>query len=395
MNSRPRLLLAISAISIAVIAIILRGPVAAIGPLLPEIQKNLGLSVSEVAALSSAPVLCFGLGAFLSPWLVRRWGINRTMLIVLALLAASIALRVLGSFSALLVGTLVVGLTIAIANVLLPTVVRADFAKHVPLVTGSYTTLLALSASFAASSAVPASNALGGWQLTTALWSIPTVLAALLWLPRFKSHPNERSSHLEPGAQLSKSVYREPLAWSLVGYFGLQSLGFYALLNWLPTILITRGYSAENAGAVLGLATLVGVPIGLIVSSVLRRFRSIAAWAAGASVLTAIGFALLQVDSLVIFACIAISLGQSSSFPISLSLISTKAHTPLQTTALSAMAQGIGYLLSALGVYVVGLIGSNSDLGGWSAALYLLLGLTIIQVGFGLHSGRPKQLSGE
>lgn len=384
--------MAISAISIAVIAIILRGPVAAIGPLLPEIQASLGLSVTEVAALSSAPVLCFGLGAFFSPWLVRRWGVNSTMLIVLALLAVSVVLRVVGSFSALLVGTLVVGLTIAIANVLLPTVVRADFAKHVPLVTGSYTTLLALSASFAASSAVPGSNLLGGWQVATALWSIPTLLAVLLWVPRFKSHPNDIDSPVAADAQGGNSVYREPMAWSLVGYFGLQSLGFYALLNWLPTILIARGYSAENAGAILGLATLVGVPIGLVVSSVLKRFKSIALWAAGASVFTAVGFALLQVDSLVIFACIAISLGQSSSFPISLSLISTKAHTALQTTALSAMAQGLGYLLSALGVYLVGLIGSNPGLGGWSAALYLLLGLTIVQVAFGLHSGRPAQL---
>ena len=392
MSRHPKLLVAISAVSIAIISIILRGPVAAIGPLLPEIASTLKLDVAQLASLSSAPVLCFGIGAFISPWAVRRFGLNSTMLAVLVLLSFSTALRVLASFEVMLLGTLAVGLSIAVANVLLPTVVRTDFAKHVPLVTGGYTTLLALSASFAASSAVPASRILGSWQLTLALWSLPTLLAALLWIPRFRSHPTLTDPGLSESARPGRGVYRQPLAWSLVGFFGLQSLGFYALLNWLPTILIARGSSAESAGALLGLATLVGVPVGLLVSATLRRFRSIAPWAAAASSMTAIGFGLMQFDATVIVACVFISIGQSSSFPISLSLISTKAHDSIQTTALSAMVQGIGYLLSALGVYALGLIGGIDSLGGWSTALVVLIGLTVIQIGFGLHAGRPNQL---
>jgi len=167
------------------ISLVLRPPLAAIGPLLQEIALSLNLNASQQSLLTSIPVFCFGLGAFLSPWLTRRLGLNVTMLIVLTVLLIALVARVLFGFELLLIGTIFVGLGIAITNVLLPTLVRNDFKERASLMTSFYTTLLAIAASLMAGFAVILSNVLGGWQWVLLLTAAPAFFAILFWLPWF------------------------------------------------------------------------------------------------------------------------------------------------------------------------------------------------------------------
>ena len=384
-----------------VIALVLRPPVASIGPLLYEIVADLKLDSVLTGVLASAPVFCFGVGAFASPWLVRRFGVNHAMLIVLVVLAGSVLLRLTFGYVGLLLGTIAAGLSIAVANVLLPTVVRLAFPKAVPLVTGAYTTLLALSASFAAWVAVPSSEALGGWRNALLIWALPAVLAVLLWFPKTRGQEPHVAQPAHAAAQEKRAVLRSPIAWSIVGFFGIQSLGFYAILGWLPSILISVGLSPAEAGTYLGLATAIGIPSALAFAAMISRFKSLAWWALGTSALTTIGLSVLAwvvwqsiqpswslVDqNILILACVLLGVGQAATFPLSLSLISTRASTTAQTTQLSAMAQGWGYLLAAAGTFAVGVIGAS--IAGWLASVILLASLSLIQMLIGFYSGRP------
>ena len=373
------------------ISLVLRPPVASIGPLLHEIVANLGLNGTEMGLLASAPVLCFGLGAFASPALVRRFGVNHAMLLVLVLLVVAALGRVFFGYLGLLIGTIGAGLSIAVANVLLPTIVRIEFPNRVPLITGAYTTLLAFSASFAASIAVPTSDALGGWRLALSVWLIPAILAAVFWAPKALGQEPHEIQPAHAATEERSAVLRSPIAWAIVGFFGLQSLGFYAILGWLPTLLIASGQTPVAAGAYLGLATAVGIPAGLVLSGVIGRFETLAWWAAGASFATLLGYlfllATLGDQTFTVPACILLGLGQASTFPMSLSIIGTRASTRAQTTQLSAMAQGWGYLLAALGTFLVGQLASST--GNWTLSVILLAGLTLIQVAVGFFSGRP------
>lgn len=373
------------------ISLILRPPVASIGPLLHEIVADLGLNGAETGLLTAAPVLCFGIGAFASPALVRRFGVNRAMLLVLSVLALAAFGRLFLGYPGLLLGTVAIGLSIAVANVLLPTIVRIEFPSRIPLVTGAYTTLLAFSASFAASVAVPSSELFGGWRLALAVWLIPAVLAAIFWAPKVRAQEPHVAQAISSAAEERAAVLRSPISWAIVGFFGLQSLGFYALLGWLPTLLIVSGQSPAAAGGLLGLATAVGIPAGLVLSGVIGRFKSLAWWVAGASSVTLLGFSLLlaafETTGLTVIACICLGLGQASTFPMSLSIIGTRASTRGQTTQLSAMSQGWGYLLAATGTFAVGWLASAT--GSWSVSVGLLIALTAAQVGVGFYSGRP------
>lgn len=376
------------------IVLVLRPPVASIGPLLHEMVIDLGLSAAETSILASAPVFCFGLGAFASPALVRRFGVNRSMLFVLAALLVAMAIRLFIGFPGLLLGTIAAGLSIAVANVLLPTIVRVEFPNRVALVTGAYTTLLAFSASFAAWVAVPSSAILGGWKLALGLWMLPALLAVIFWAPKASGMVADLPAAVGVAAEERSAVLRSPISWAIVGFFGLQSLGFYAILGWLPTLLIARGESPESAGSYLGLATAIGIPAGLLLSTAIARFKSLAWWAAGASTLTLLGFVVLlatfENPSLTALACVMMGVGQASTFPMSLSIISTRASTKAQTTQLSAMAQGWGYLVAALGTFFVGYLADIT--GSWSASVILLIALTLVQVVVGFYSGRPGSI---
>ncbi len=380
-------------LAIVFIAIVLRPPVASMGPLLQEIQLSLAVNAELIGLLAASPVLCFGLGAFASPWFVSKVGVNRAMLLVLVILALGSALRMILGYPGLLLGTIAAGLSIAIANVLLPTIVRIQFPNRVALVTGAYTTLLAISASLAAAAAVPSSLWLGGWNPALAIWIVPTVLAVLLWLPQIKGQEAHVAQPAHAAAEEKAAVLRSPISWAIVGFFGIQSLGFYALLGWMPSALISIGVSPQAAGNYLGFASAIGIPSGLIISSVLGRFKSLAWWAAGTSAMTLLGSIIFTLvlrstdTSLLLLACILIGLGMSATFPISLSLISTRASTQAQTTQLSAMAQGWGYLLAAAGTFMVGAVANL--VANYALSFALITALTLIQAGIGFYAGRP------
>lgn len=386
-------------------AISLRPPVAAVGPLLDEIAANLHLGAAQVSLLAAAPVFCFGLGAFLGPWLARNLGLHAAMRAVILVLASTIMFRAATAYSywLVLVFTLVIGLAIAIGNVLLPTIVRSDYPKRIALITGIYTTLLALSASFAASFAVPISASLGGWQWSLLVWAAPAALAGLFWTTqarRLEPAPVAGIAHGDHSHDDEKAAVRSsPITWALVGFFGLQSLGFYALLNWLPTALIAAGAAPAEAGQALGIATAIGIPFGLLLSAFAGRFKTLAWWSAAASALTAIGFTIVLIEimaggadvaSRILIGGLLIGMGQSSTFPLSLSLIGSKASTKAQTTMLSAMSQGWGYLFAAVGTLVVGLLADLSH--GWVVPFVVLIVASVVQIPLGFIAGRPGQI---
>lgn len=378
----------IALLGILLTTLILRPPVASVGPLVDELMTKLNLGSLEVGALTSIPIFCFGIGAFASPAIVRRFGIDRTLLVIQVLIAIAIAGRLWFGFIGLLIGTTVIGLAIAVANVILPSIVRTRFAERVGLVTATYTMTLAIAASFAASTAVPFSEALGGWQGSLFVWVLPAIAAFVVWSTQVRGVP-----HVEVSAEHheleTKSVRRSPITWWIVAFFGIQSLGFYALLAWMPSLLIDGGATPAEAGGILGVTTLAGVPFGMLLSSNLKRFSSLSFPAAIASGFTTLGMALLFTPFPLV-AGVIIGLGQASTFPISLNMISTRASTEAQTTELSTISQGYGYLAAALGTFVFGWLREAS--GSWVLPILLLVALSGLQLVTGFVAGRNRKI---
>jgi CP family cyanate transporter-like MFS transporter len=378
-------------LSLVFISLAIRPPVASIGPLVEELIRTEFLTLFQVSLMTSLPIVCFGLGAFLSPALVKRFTLNKAMMYVLVVLSVAMTTRLIGGFPALMTSTIIIGLAIAIANVLIPTIVREQFPDRIELITGVYVTLLAISASFAAAIAVPSSDLLGGWRGALAVWIIPAVLAIVFWRPLFRSKAVGKVTSVETHAEERKAVVRSSLTWGIVFFFGLQSGGFYSILNWLPSLLIDRGMSAVDAGSLLGLTTFVGVPSGFLASLFFRKFKSLSLIAVGMTSLTLAGLLMIWLSpELLVLACVITGFGFAATFPLSLTLIGSRASTSTQTTQLSALAQGWGYLISAAGTFGFGFL--REVTGNWDASLVLVSVLTFIQLFAGAVAGRDKRI---
>jgi CP family cyanate transporter-like MFS transporter len=378
-------------LSLVFISLAIRPPVASIGPLVEELVRTEFLSLFQVSLMTSLPIVCFGIGAFASPALVKRFTLNKAMMFVLVVMAIAMATRLIGGFPALITSTILIGFAIAIANVLIPTIVREQFPTRIELITGVYVTLLAISASFAAAIAVPSSEWLGGWRGALAVWIIPAVLAIVFWVPLFRSKSVGKITSVATHAEERKAVVRSSLTWGIVFFFGLQSGGFYSILNWFPSLLIDRGMSAVDAGSLLGLTTFVGVPSGFIASLIFRKFKSLSFIAIVMTSLTLTGLLMIWLTpDLLVLACVITGFGFAATFPLSLTLIGSRASTSTQTTQLSALAQGWGYLISAAATFVFGLL--RDVTGTWDASLILVSVLTFIQLFAGAVAGRNRRI---
>src|SRR5690606_10949572 len=127
-----------TALAIVLVAANLRPAVVAVSPLRPELRADTGLNAAAAGLLTTLPVLCFGVLSPLAPRVARRWGVEQTLFVALVVLCAGFALRLLPDLVSLFAGTVLVGAAIAFGNVLLPALIKRDFAGRVGLMTGIY-----------------------------------------------------------------------------------------------------------------------------------------------------------------------------------------------------------------------------------------------------------------
>ncbi|NMR19743.1 MFS transporter [Cellulomonas fimi] len=368
----------------------LRPAIAAVGPLLDRIEQDRGLSTVDVVVLTSGPVLLFGLVAPLAAVLVRRWGVARAQAVALGVLGLGQLARALPEVPALLGGTLAAGAGIAVLNVVLPAVVKQYFPHRAGLMTGVYTTSVNIAAAVAAAVAVPLGASIG-WEGSLAVWSAPAILAAALWL-FVRASPVRQVALGAPGGRFR--LVRDPLAWQVAGYLGLQSLLWYTSVAWLAQIHQDAGLSGEQAGALLGLLLLVGIPFALVVPPAAARAPHQRWYVVGlaASGMAGIVGLLVAPSAAPLVWTVLIGIAIGGSFPLAMTMVVLRSGSVAQAAALSAMAQTIGYVVAASGPLLAGWL--REATGSWTTPLVLLLVTSLGQVALGLAAGRPRLLGG-
>lgn len=376
-----------AAVAVALLAANMRPAVASVGPVLDDIRRGLQLSSAETSFFTTVPVLCFGLLAPVAPRLAHRLGMGRALIVLLAAVSAGLLVRVTAGTAVLYAGTVLATGGIAAANVLLPALVKRDFPSRVGLMMGIYTLTLTGFAALAAGVTAPVERDLGhGWRGALAVWVLPAIFATAWWVAR-----SRRQSEPEAGVRPSMvPLLRDPVAWYVTGFFGMQSLGFYSVLSWLPTLYRDHGYSATSAGALLSLTAVIQMPVALVAPSLAARSPHQQVHVAVSAALTAVGFAgLLFVPTVVApFWVIVLGIGQGSSFPIGLTLVVLRTTNDTVTAQLSAMSQTIGYLIAAVGPLLVGAL--HAATGSWNEPMALLLALVLPQLVLGLLAALPR-----
>ncbi|HEY9281730.1 MAG TPA: MFS transporter [Eoetvoesiella sp.] len=382
-------------ISLMLIAFNLRPVFASLSVLLPDLLRQTSLSSAQAGYLTTLPVLCLGLFAPLAPRISQRVGPERTLLIVLFLLSIGTALRGLGDIYSLFAGTALAGAAIATGNVLLPSLVKRDFPHKAALMTGLYTMALCGGAAAAAAFTLPMTHLFGdSWPIGLGLWAVPAVLVALIWTPQ-----SLRSQRVVKGAGRSVvGLWRDPLAWQVTFFMGLQSALAYCLMGWAAPILRDRGLDGTEAGLVVSVSIMVQVVTCLLVPPLAVRCKNQSVFNAALALLAAsalIGLLFAPLSTVWVWAVLQ-GIGQGGLFAIAMTVIVLRSPDSQVAAHLSGMAQGVGYFLAAFGPLLVGVL--HSATGGYAASgwLFAFLGVAAAVNGWGagraaLVRARPER----
>jgi MFS transporter, CP family, cyanate transporter len=392
-SGRSRLRSFLLILGIVLLAANLRPALTAVAPLIGQIRADTGMSNGEAGLLTTLPLLAFGLLSPVAPRVARRFGMESVLLAGLLVLVAGILLRWAGAVAALFLGTVILGAAIAVANVLLPSLVKREFPERAGLMTSVYSTSLGISAAFAAGVSVPLAQLAGiGWRGALAVWAVPALLAGIAWLPQLgrSDHPADPSPRSPIGVG---DLWRSPLAWQVTLFMGLQSLAYYVTLTWLPEILQAEGMGAARAGWMLGLSQAVAIVTMFLAPMIAGRWpsqRGVVVVAVGTSGVGVLGLLVAGSTASTLWV-VLLGLGQGASFSLALTFFALRSPDPGHAAALSGMAQSVGYLLAAGGPFLFGVL--RDATGAWKVPLALLLTVTICLLIAGIGAARDAHVS--
>jgi len=388
-------------VAVAAAGLNLRTAITSLPPLFPDLQTQLHLSTATLSLLAATPVICFGVVSAFTAWLNRRYGEEMILLVALVLLTAGLLLRGVAPGVMLFPGTVLAASAIAVLNVLLSSMAKRRWPERAGLLIGIYLTTLSAGAILSSLLSVPLYDRSGSVQLALGVWAVPAALAVLLWLPQLRY----RTTGLAPAAadgtaapagsgvkRAGVKVYRYALTWQVTAFMALQSLLYYAVLSWLPTIFQDRGDSAVTAGNLLALMGVGNLTTSLLVPVLAHRRPSQRGLVVPSLIGTAAGLAgcLWAPLGSAPFWVLVLGVSQGSCLGLAIFFMLARAPDAGVAASLSAFAQSVGYLVASAGPLVVGLL--HSATGSWNLPLALLLVLCAAELATGLLAGRPLQL---
>src|SRR5690625_1623045 len=345
-------------VGILFIAFNLRPGITAVGPLIGTIRDQIGLANWSAGLLTSLPLVAFAIISPIVPRLGKKFTNEWAMVFGLIILVLGISLRSVSLILFLFIGTVLVGLGIAISNVLLPVFVKDKFTTKVALMTSVYSTTMGTFAAISSGLSIPFAEGLNwGSQLALLVWVIPAIIAIIIWTYLARKNQSKNNLEMKNIGSRDGQIWRSRLAWQVALFMGFQSSLFYVTISWLPEILHSNGVNIATAGWMLSYTQIIGMPASFLVPVIAGRFKSQRGivLALGMSAISGFSGLLLgtsNVVTVISITLIGITLG--GSFALALTFLGIRARNAQHAAELSGMAQSIGYSLAAIGPVCIG-----------------------------------------
>ncbi|SDM51962.1 MFS transporter [Allokutzneria albata] len=346
-----------AAVALFAAAANLRPAIAAVSPLVDRIRADLDLSATGAALLTTIPTLAMGVCAPLGAYVGRRFGLQRGVLFGLAVIAVATAARLAGASTWLqLSSAAVVGAGIAIAQTLLPAVVKTRFATRASLVTGVYTAGLGFGGAVAAGVSAPLADLLASWPGALASWAVLAVAGMVTWSAAKRSLGLDEVAALA-GPATRGLPWRSGLAWRITVLSAVNSALYYCELAWVvPLLHSDGGHGAAASGIMLTVMISIQVVAMLAVPALLGENRDKRGGLAFTMTVTAAGFLGLAIapGTATWLWIIALGLGHGGLFTLVLTMPVVVSRDAGEAGRISAMAFFVGYGSAALAPVLVG-----------------------------------------
>ncbi|MBV7387275.1 MFS transporter [Pasteurellaceae bacterium TAE3-ERU1] len=367
------------AMAVFFLALNLRPAIIAMGPVVDIVQRSLNTSATMMGVVGTLPVLAFAIFSPFVARLAKRFGAENVIITGMIGIALGCALRsAFNNIWTVLLGTFVFCGGIAMGNVLLSSMIRRYRPRYVERLTALQMLSFSVGSAVASSISVPLAEAFS-WQLSLGLWGVVVIPGIIIWwrLRQKVSTPKADAPHFNT-ATWQGNIWKSPLAWKISIYMGLQSMMFYTMANWLPSLIAARGFSSVEAGNYSTIFQFIAFPTALLLAPLAEKVN-IRILITGACLFTLAGFLLLCFASVqwMWLATALLGIGGCASFTLCLMLFALKAESAAHSAALSGMAQTVGYLIASFGPISVGyLYQLNND---WALPIYAIIGALGLQ----------------
>ncbi|EAI9064888.1 MFS transporter [Campylobacter lari] len=363
----------INILVVITLALNLRAPITSIGPMVEYIQEYYKINSALAGMLTTLPLIAFGLISFF----VAYFSQIKALFFALCLIVFGEFIRSYGGNIGLFSGVFLIGAGIAIANVLLPSFVKEKFTKNAYKIMGLYGSIIGLSSIAGVALSLPLLKIFEAPQAMF-FWVVLALIALIFYFPHLK---NKRLLRPKKKNINKINLFLNLTAWKVTIVMGLQSFLSYSLFAWLSVMISEKGFGIDFGSNVLLLSQIIGMPVAFLLPIVLGKLRA----HAKGFVIIILGF-LYVLSFILVFFCdvklilllAAIFLGFASSgvFTISLLFIAIKSSTSFIAAKLSAMSQGIGYLIAAQAPWIIGML--HDSFGNFTLGFIMLITVAII-----------------
>ncbi|MCE5099778.1 MFS transporter [Staphylococcus cohnii] len=385
-------------LAIVFIASTLRAPLTSVGPVVDEIKHVMEINNSVAGILTTIPLIIFAIVSPLVSRVTSRITMSRTILYSTILLIIGLYLRVAGDFSLFIIGTLILGIAIAFGNVVLPSYVKWYFPMQIGIATGIYSGTMNFTAGLGGGLSFPLSQTPLGFRLSLSFWIILGIIAIILWIPKARKGAKlEKQTIDETQVKQHKKVniVKSKLAWMVALTMGFQSMVFYTVVAWVPSILVDRGVDPSTAGYLLMLNQFSQVPMTFSFPIIASKLKDQRILVVIITILFLTGFGLFFTQSLVllVIGMVIAGLAMGACFSLCMTFFSIRARTSDGSISLSGFGQSVGYLIAAIGPFLIGYL--HDYTGNWISGIIALLLMSLLFFIFGYPAAKNRVVEDE
>jgi CP family cyanate transporter-like MFS transporter len=369
----------------------LRAPITSVGPVISSISADLSLSNFQSSLITSIPLLMFAFCSVAISRFATGFSINSVLLFGLIILGLGTVLRINFGVPGLMIGSVLTGLGISIGNVITPGYIKSRMPQLLGLMTGLFAVAMNLTAAFASAYSIKIGQWLtGDWKGSLGIWVSFTVLAIIVVMIDAVQFKRKQAEQSTKPVQSRFNMFRSRQAWNISVFMGLQSVVYYSVVSWLPTVLKDYGMAIEETGWVLFTFQIATLPITFLGPVLANRMKHQQPLIVFVVVLMLASIILFATGSLstVYFAAVLLGISNGLAFSLSLLFFAIRTQSSAHAIKLSGMAQSVGYLIAAAGPPVFGLLHQNTH--SWSASFYFLIACVIAVCYFGWQSAKNK-----
>lgn len=369
----------------------LRSPITAVGPILDEIKLAMNLDNIQASLLTSIPLIVFASCSILVSKATARLNIRHGLIYALLFLIIGLYLRVYGNITTLYFGSVLLGLSICIGNVLTPAYIKNEFPAKIGLMTGIFSVSMNLVAALASGFSISIGKWTGmGWKGSLGIWIFVAIIALIIVFAELFWGANTASQQTKKEETIKFNIFKSKQAWNISVFMGLQSLIYYCLVAFLPSVLMEYGMSKSEAGWVFSILQLAMLPVMLVSPVIASKMKDpkLMIYSIGVLYFSGIVMLILFKTQWIYFTAILLGISGGLAFSLAILFLSSKSKTMAGTIKISGKAQSIGYLIAAFGPPLFGKL-HDFDI-SWKYSFYFLLAIILIMTFFGRKSAKPR-----